>query len=125
MYARRAEIRHAPPLGFDADNDSAFMNEAAKSHCAAAWIAFTRRCLWRRNGQAWVERKNGAAVRRFAGSRRLEGQEAAAAPAASYRSARLGVNGLRPAFKFAEMERDGAVMRTRHHVPAACDIDPE
>lgn len=115
------EIRKALPfglLGFDTDNDTAFMNETVRDYCAAAEVEFTRRRPYRKNEQAHVEQKNGAVVRRMVGYGRLEGLEAAAAQAGLYRPVRLFVNFFQPSFKLAEKSRDGAVVRKRHHAPA-------
>jgi len=115
------EIRKVLPfglLGFDTDNDSAFMNETVRDYCAAAGVEFTRCRPYRKNDQAFVEQKNGAVVRRIVGYRRLEGLEAAAALAGLYRSVRLFVNFFQPSFKLAEKSRDGAVVKKRYHPPA-------
>jgi hypothetical protein len=115
------EIRKLLPfglLGFDTDNDTAFMNETVRDYCAAAGVAFTRCRPYRKNDQAFVEQKNGAVVRRIVGYRRLEGLQAAAALAELYRSVRLFVNFFQPSFKLAEKSRDGAVVRKRYHPPA-------
>jgi hypothetical protein len=115
------EVRRVLPfalLGFDTDNDTAFMNETVRDYCAAAGVEFTRCRPYRKNDQAHVEQKNGAVVRRIVGYRRLEGLEAAAALAELYRSARLFVNFFQPSFKLAEKSRDGAVVRKRYHAPA-------
>lgn len=105
-------------LGFDTDNDSAFMNETVRDYCLAAGIAFTRCRPYRKNDQAWVEQKNGAVVRRMVGYRRFEGLEAAMTLAKLYATARLFVNFFQPSFKLAEKERDGARVRKRYHAPA-------
>jgi hypothetical protein len=115
------EIRKVLPfglLGFDTDNDSAFMNETVRDYCAAAGVEFTRCRPYHKNDQAFVEQKNGAVVRRTVGYRRFEGLEAAAALAELYRSVRLFVNFFQPSFKLAEKSRDGAVVRKRYHPPA-------
>jgi hypothetical protein len=115
------EIRKVLPfelLGFDTDNDTAFLNETVRDYCAAAGVMFTRCRPYRKNDQAWVEQKNGAVVRRIVGYRRLEGLEAAAVLADLYRSVRLFVNFFQPSFKLAEKSRDGAVVRKRYHPPA-------
>jgi hypothetical protein len=98
-------------LGFDTDNDSVFINETVRDYCQAAGIEFTRCRPYRKNDQAFVEQKNGAVVRRIVGYRRLEGLEAAAAPAQLYATVRLFVNFFQPSFKLAEKERDGARVR--------------
>jgi hypothetical protein len=115
------EVRKVLPfdlLGFDTDNDTAFLNETVRDYCAAAGVEFTRCRPYRKNDQAFVEQKNGAVVRRIVGYRRLEGLEAAAALAELYRSVRLFVNFFQPSFKLAEKSRDGAVVRKRYHPPA-------
>jgi len=115
------EIRKVLPfglLGFDTDNDSAFMNETVRDYCAATGVEFTRCRPYRKNDQAFVEQKNGAVVRRIVGYRRLEGLEAAATLAELYRSVRLFVNFFQPSFKLAEKSRDGAVVKKRYHPPA-------
>ena len=115
------EVRRVLPfplLGFDTDNDSAFMNETVRDYCAAAGAEFTRCRPYRKNDQAHVEQKNGAVVRRIVGYRRLEGLEAAAALAELYRAVRLFVNHFQPSFKLAAKARDGATVRKRYHPPA-------
>jgi len=115
------EIRRVLPfalLGFDTDNDTAFMNETVQAYCAAAAVEFTRCRPYRKNDQAWVEQKNGAVVRRMVGYRRLEGLEEAAALAELYGAVRLFVNFFQPSFKLAAKSRDGAVVRKRYHAPA-------
>ena len=112
------EVRRVLPfplLGFDTDNDTAFLNETVRDYCVAAGVTFTRCRPYRKNDQAHVEQKNGAVVRRIVGYRRLEGLEAAAALAELYRSVRLFVNFFQPSFKLAEKSRDGAVVRKRYH----------
>ena len=47
-------------LGFDTDNDSGFVNETVREYCRDSGIVFTRCRPWRKNDQAFVERKNGA-----------------------------------------------------------------
>jgi hypothetical protein len=115
------EVRRVLPfplLGFDTDNDSAFMNETVRDYCAAAGAEFTRCRPYRKNDQAHVEQKNGAVVRRIVGYRRFEGLEAAAALAELYRSVRLFVNFFQPSFKLREKSREGALVRKRYHAPA-------
>ena len=101
-------------LGFDSDNDSVFLNATVRDYCKAGGIAFTRCRPYRKSDQVWVEQKNGAVVRHTVGYRRLEGLEAAAAPARLYGSLRLFVNHFQPSFKLAEKSRDGARVRKRY-----------
>ena len=66
-----------PLLGFDSDNDSAFINDTVPEYCRQHRIEFTRSRPYRKNDQAWVEQKNGAIVRRIIGYKRFEGLAAA------------------------------------------------
>ena len=115
------EVRRRLPFelpGFDTDNDSVFVNETVREYCRDSGIVFTRCRPWRKNDQAFVERKNGAIVRRIVGYRRLEGLEAAAAPSRLYTTTRLFVNFFQPSFKLASKRRDGARVSKRYHAPA-------
>ena len=55
-------------LGIDSDNDGAFINDTPVQYCVKRAIEFTRSRAYRKNDQAWIEQKNGSAVRRFTGS---------------------------------------------------------
>ena len=105
-------------LGFDTDNDSVFITETVRDYGAAAGISFTRCRPYRKNDQAWVERKNGSVVRRLVGYRRFEGLEATAALADLYATARLFVNFFQPSFKLAGKRLEGARVHKRYHAPA-------
>ena len=107
-----------PPLGFDTDNNSVFMNETVRTYCAEAELVFTRCRPYRKNDQAWVEQKNGAVVRHAVGYRRYEGLEAAAALARLYTALRLFVNFFQPSFKLATKTRDGAKVKETYLRPA-------
>jgi len=116
-----SELRKVLPfalIGFDTDNDSVFMNETVLNYCAQSGVEFTRSRPYRKNDQAWVERKNGAVVRHTVGYRRYEGLEAAVALAELYRSLRLFVNFFQPSLKLKEKSRDGAKVTKRYHLPA-------
>lgn len=78
-----------PLLGLDADADTVFMNETAKTCCEAAGIAFTRCRPYRKNDQALAE---------------------------LYRDMRPFVF-FQPSSKLAGKEREGARVRKRHHDP--------
>ena len=105
-------------LGFDTDNDSAFVNATVRDYCRDAGIVFTRSRPWRKNDQAFIEQKNGAVVRRVVGYRRLEGFPAAAALSRLYATTRLFVNYFQPSFKLESKRRDGARVSKRYHAPA-------
>lgn len=62
--------------GADLDNDSAFMNDFVVPWCRAQKIEVTRSRAYKKNGQAFVEQKNGAVVRRLVGYGRFDGIEA-------------------------------------------------
>jgi len=61
------EVRRVLPfllLGFDTDNNTAFLNETVRDYCAAAGVLFKRCRPYRENDQAHIEQKNGAVVRK-------------------------------------------------------------
>ena len=62
-----------PMRGIDTDNDSAFLNETLVNYCTDRRLEFTRSRAYRKNDQAWIEQKNGAVIRRFAGYDRYSG----------------------------------------------------
>ena len=62
-----------PVRGIDSDNDSVFINDTLTQYCAERGIEFTRSRPYRKNYQAWIEQKNGAVVRLFAGHDRYSG----------------------------------------------------
>ena len=95
-----------------------FMNETVQSYCKEAGVEFTRCRPYRKNDQVWVERKNGAVVRRIVGYRRYVGLEAAAALGRLYMSVRLFVNFFQPSFELASKKRDGARVTKRYYPPA-------
>jgi hypothetical protein len=107
-----------PLVGFDTDNDPAFLNDSVLHYCQKHGIAFTRSRPYRKNDQAWVEQKNGAIVRRLTGYKRLEGMRVAATLAELYEYSRLYVNFLQPSFKLKSKTREGARVRKQYHAPA-------
>ena len=62
-----------PIVGIDSDNDSAFICQTLIDYCRERAIEFTRARAYRSNDQAYIEQKNGAVVRRFAGYERFSG----------------------------------------------------
>ncbi len=62
-----------PVKCIDSDNDSVFINDTLTQYCAGRGLEFTRSRPYRKNGQAWIEQKNGAVVRHFAGHDRYSG----------------------------------------------------
>ncbi|MBB4577663.1 hypothetical protein GGI59_006564 [Rhizobium lentis] len=90
-----AELRKLLPfplLGFDTDNDSVFMNESVHEYCLRDNIELTRCRPYRKNDQAFVERKNGAIVRKIVGYRRVEGLQATRELAKLYSSISFNVS---------------------------------
>ena len=51
--------------GVDSDNDSAFTSQSVFDDCKGHGLVQTRSQADKKNDQAWVEQKNGAAVRRL------------------------------------------------------------
>ncbi len=120
VVAALGELRRRLPfalLGFDVDNDSAFMNETVRDYCQAEKIEMTRCRPYRKNDQAHVEQKNGEIVRRMVGYRRYEGVAAAQQLAVLHERARLFVNVFQASFKLAGKTRDGARVTKRYHKP--------
>ena len=107
-----------PLLGFDTDNDSAFINETVLEYCRRTRVAFTRSRAYRKNDQAWVEQKNGAVVRKLLGYGRLSGLTATEKLSSLYEGSRLYVNFFQPSFKLKSKTRTGAKVTKRYHAPA-------
>ena len=111
-----------PMRGIDIDNDSAFLDETLLTYCAERCIELTRSRAYRKNDQAWIEQKNGAVVRRFAGYDRYSGPIAGQALAHLYGAVRLYVNFFQPSFKLIGKTRSGASVTKRYRKPATpCD----
>ena len=91
-------------------------------YCADQGIEFTRSRAYRKNGQAWIEQKNGSVVRRFAGHERYSGQIAGQTMVQLYQAVKLHVNYFQTSFKLREKIRDGARVIKRYSPPATpCD----
>ena len=111
-----------PILGVDSHNDGAFINETLVRSCAQRVIEFTRSWAYRKNDQAWIEQKNGSAVRRFTGHDRYSGRIAGQTMFHLYQAVRLYVNYFQPSFKLLEKLREGAKNIKRYRPPATpCD----
>jgi hypothetical protein len=106
-----------PLVGFDSDNDSAFVNDTVLEYCREHGIEFTRSRPYRKNDQAWVEQKNGAIVRRLVGYKRFEGLGMTEVIAKLYEHSRLYVNFLQPSFKLQSKVRQGARIRKKYDTP--------
>jgi hypothetical protein len=111
-----------PLLGLDTDNDGAFINECLLAYVKERDIKLTRSRPYRKNDQAWVEQKNGAVVRRWAGYGRLEGLEASRILARLYQVGRLYVNCFQPSFKLKQKQREGGKVTKQYDPPTTpCD----
>jgi hypothetical protein len=109
-------------IGFDTDNDGAFINNTVIDFCADQGITFTRSRPYRKNDQAWVEQKNGSVVRRLIGYDRHKGPKACQVMARLFHSARLHVNFFQPSFRLLKKVREGAKVRKYYHPPETpCD----
>lgn len=107
-----------PMLGIDTDNDSAFINDTLLSYSESRGLEFTRSRPYRKNDQAWVEQKNGAVIRRFAGHARRCGAVAGRTLASLYESALPFVNFFQPSFRLREKTRVGSRVRKSYFDPA-------
>ena len=111
-----------PVKGIDSDNDSVFINDTLTQYCAGRGIEFTRSRPYRKNDQAWIEQKNGAVVRHFAGHDRYSGPVAGQTMAHLYGAVRRYVNYFQPSFKLVEKTRHGSRVVKRYSPPATpCD----
>src|SRR3982075_1519837 len=104
--------------GVDFDNDSAFMNDTVVPWCRGQKLEVTRSRAYKKNGQAFVEQKNGAVVRRLMGYGRFDGIETVRVMGRLYAAARLYVNFFQPSFKLKEKRREGAKVIKRYHPPS-------
>jgi hypothetical protein len=107
-----------PMLGLDVDNDSAFINETMLNYCRDRQLELTRSRAYRKNDQAWIEQKDGAAIRKMVGYGRLEGLGAATILARLHDVVRLYVNYFPPCFKLKSKVREGAKVIKKYHAPA-------
>ena len=111
-----------PVRGIDSDQGSVFINATLTQYYGERGIEFTRSRPYRKNGQAWIEQKNGAVVRRFIGHNRYSGPVAGQTMARLYRAMRRYVNYFQPSFKPLEKTRDGATIAKRYSPPTTpCD----
>jgi hypothetical protein len=106
-----------PVIGFNSDNDSAFINDTLLGYCQAKGLIFTRSRPYQKNDQAWVEQKNGAVIRRFVGYDRFSGIVAGKLFGKLYQAIRLYVNFFQPSFKLVEKTREGAKVTRKYSKP--------
>jgi hypothetical protein len=106
-----------PVIGFNSDNDSAFINDTLLEYCQKKSFKFTRSRPYQKNDQAWVEQKNGAVIRRFVGYDRFSGIVAGKLFGKLYQAVRLYVNYFQPSFKLLEKTRNGAKVTRKYSKP--------
>jgi hypothetical protein len=110
-----------PLLGFRHDNDSVLVNETISSSCDAARFMFTRSRSCRKDGEAHVEQKNGAVVRRTIGCRRYEGQKHVLVRGRRQRSLQLFVSFCQTLFKRLKISCEVASARKHDDPPMTPD----
>ncbi len=106
-----------PILGIDTDNDSAFISQTLIDYCQQREIEFTRSRAYRSNDQAYIEQKNGAVIRRFAGYERFAGFIAGQTLARLFALVGLYTNFFQPSFKLISKQRYGARTQKRYDRP--------
>ena len=106
-----------PILGIDSDNDSAFISQTVIDYCRERDIEFTRSRAYRSNDQAFIEQKNGAVIRRFAGYERFAGFIAGQTLARLFALVGLYTNFFQPSFKLISKQRYGDRTQKRYDRP--------
>ena len=107
-----------PLVSLHTDNGAEFLNDALLGYCRKEAIGFTRGRAYKKNDQAWVEQKNGALVRRYAGYHRYEGKLAKERLNYLYELLRLHQNYFQPLRKLVSKERQGAKVKKHFDVAA-------
>ena len=96
------------------DNGSEFLNEPLLAWCRGRGIRVSRGRPYRKNDQAWVEQRNGLAVRRLVGYDRYSTQAAFTLLRQLYALLRLQLNFFRPVRKLVSKHRVGSTVRKRY-----------
>jgi hypothetical protein len=97
-----------PVLEFHSDNGSEFINNATEIWCKDNNIPFTRSRDHKKNDNCFVEQKNGAVVREYAGYDRLEGIQEQALLAEVYQPLTPLLNFFMPTQKLKSKTRVGS-----------------
>jgi hypothetical protein len=97
-----------PVLEFHSDNGAEFINNATEIWCEKESLPFTRSRDRKKNDNCFVEQKNGAVVREYAGYDRLEGLEEQALLAAVYQPLVPLLNFFMPTQKLKSKTRTGS-----------------
>jgi hypothetical protein len=108
-----------PLLEFHSDNGSEFINDATEKWCNNPDhpVPFTRSRDHKKNDNAFVEQKNGAVVREYAGYDRLEGSEEQALLAAIYSPLAPLLNFFMPTTKLKSKTRVGSKETRVYDIP--------
>jgi hypothetical protein len=106
-----------PVLEFHSDNGSEFINHATEIWCAKENVPFTRSREHKKNDNCFVEQKNGAVVRQYAGYDRLEGFEEQALLAAVYEPLVPLLNFFMPTRRLKSKTRIGSKEIKSHDQP--------
>jgi hypothetical protein len=107
-----------PLHAWHSDNGSEFLNELLLAWCRRRRIHFTRGRPYRKNDQAWVEQRNGLAVRRRVGYDRYSSRAALTVLQRLYGLLRLQLNFFRPVRKLLSKARVGSKIVKRYDAPA-------
>lgn len=99
------------------DNGSEFLNEALLAWCRRRHIRVSRGRPYRKNDQAWVEQRNGLAVRRLVGYDRFSSRAAFTLLQHLYALLRLQLNFFRPVRKLFSKHRVGSKVVKRYDAP--------
>lgn len=106
-----------PLRDWHSDNGSEFLNARLLAWCRREGIRFTRGRPYRKNDQAWVEQRNGLAVRRVVGYDRYSSRAAFAVLQRLYGLLRLQLNFFRPVRKLVSKRRVGSTVVKHYDAP--------
>ena len=106
-----------PLREWHSDNGSEFLNEALLAWCRRRHIRVSRGRPYRKNDQAWVEQRNGLAVRRLVGYDRYSTRSAFTVLQQLYALVRLQLNFFRPVRKLLSKHRVGSQVVKRYDTP--------
>jgi Integrase core domain len=106
-----------PLREWHSDNGSEFLNEALLAWCRRRHIRVSRGRPYRNNDQAWVEQRNGLAVRRLVGYDRYSTRVAFTVLQQLYTRLRLQLNFFRPVRKLLGKQRIGSKVVKRYDAP--------
>lgn len=106
-----------PLREWHSDNGSEFLNDALLTWCRRRRIRVSRGRPYRKNDQAWVEQRNGLAVRRLVGYDRYSTRAAFTVLPQLYALLRLQLNFFRPVRKLLSKQRVGSKVVKRYDAP--------